>query len=222
MRSWSTIAAWARIRIAPGCRCRHLRQVLADRRHAAAGVDQHRQAVLLGQREHRVEPVVVDGELLGARVQLDAAGAEREAAARLVDRALVEVEPGQRHEQAVGLGGPAEHAVVRRAVRRRAVGLVQREDERAAHVPARACARASSAGRGACRPRRARGACGHRRAKGRAAAGARRRARRGSSSRWASSRADIALDSNGWARSIRISARAAATRRSGPGAAGGR
>ena len=61
-------------------------QGLADRRHATAGVDQNRQAVLGRDLEHGREALVIDTEGLGARVQLDAAGTRTDRALRLGER----------------------------------------------------------------------------------------------------------------------------------------
>ena len=74
------------------------RQVIADRREAAAAVDQDRDVALDGEREDVVEAPVTDRELLGARMELDPAGAEIEAADRLLDRPLLEVEPDERDD----------------------------------------------------------------------------------------------------------------------------
>ena len=63
-------------------------------------------------------------------MELDPAGAEVEAADRLLDRALVEVEPDERDDPVGALGGVRERAVVRGGERRDAVGLVEAERER--------------------------------------------------------------------------------------------
>ena len=62
-------------------------------------------------------------------MELDPTGAGVEAALRLLDRRLVQVESHERHEPAAGLRGPRERAVVRRAERRVTVGLVEAEHE---------------------------------------------------------------------------------------------
>ena len=62
-------------------------EMVADRRQPAAAVDQDRHVALDREREDRVEALVADRELLGAGMELDPAGAEVEAAPRLVDRA---------------------------------------------------------------------------------------------------------------------------------------
>ena len=77
-------------------------QAVGDRRQAAPAVDQDRNAALGRELEDRREPLVVQMELLGARVQLDPARAGVEAARRLFDRILVQVEPDERHEPPVG------------------------------------------------------------------------------------------------------------------------
>ena len=81
--------------------------------------------------EHRREPLVVEQELLRAGVQLDPAGAAVEAAHRLLDRALGQVEPDERDEPAVALLCERERAVVRRPEAGMPVGLVEAEHERA-------------------------------------------------------------------------------------------
>jgi hypothetical protein len=59
-----------------------LERVLAERRDSAPGVTEHGDAALVGEREHGLEVRVVERERLGARVQLDAAGAGVERALR--------------------------------------------------------------------------------------------------------------------------------------------
>ena len=94
-------------------------------------MDQDRDAAVGCELEHRRQPLVVEQELLRARVQLDPAGAEVEAARRLLDRALGQVEPDERNELAAASLGEGERAVVRRAEARMPVGLVEAEHERA-------------------------------------------------------------------------------------------
>ena len=60
--------------------------VLPQGRDAAARVDEHGHGPLVGQRDEAAHRRRVHRELLRARVQLDAAGARVEAAARLGDR----------------------------------------------------------------------------------------------------------------------------------------
>ena len=110
---------------------------VGDRRQAAAAVDEHGDATLRGEREDGLEPRVVRQEALRARVELDAARAEVDAAARLLDRCLVEVEADVRDELVGRRGRVGERAVVRGAERRVAIRLVEAEDERA-HDPVRA------------------------------------------------------------------------------------
>src|SRR4051812_901588 len=115
MRSWSTIAACARIRIAPGCFSatvarwspiggipRPRGRVAAARRPPRAGGDQDGEAVPLREREPGLGGVAVDGDLLRPRVELDAAGAELQAPLRLLHGPLRQVEPRQRHEPVAG------------------------------------------------------------------------------------------------------------------------
>ena len=78
----------------------------------------------------RAEAVVGRVEALGARVELDPAGAGVEAAARLLDRRLVEVEPDKRDQPAGRTLGVRERAVVRGAEAGMAIGLVEAERER--------------------------------------------------------------------------------------------
>ena len=77
-------------------------EVVADRRQPAAAVDQDRDVALDRQCEDVVEPLVTEREALRPGVELDPAGAEVEAAGRLLDRPLVEVEADER-EDPVGL-----------------------------------------------------------------------------------------------------------------------
>ena len=103
-------------------------------RQPAAGMDQHRQAPLVGQCEDRLEQRVVDAERLRTGVQLDAARAAVETAHGLAERILVEAQPHEREQPVGRLGGPLEHAVVGRAVGGLAVGLVERENVCGTHA----------------------------------------------------------------------------------------
>ena len=76
-------------------------EVVGDRRQPSPAVDQDRHASLRRQREDRLESLVVQEELLGPRVQLDPPGAEIEAAGRLLDRLLAQVEPHEGDEHPV-------------------------------------------------------------------------------------------------------------------------
>ena len=105
-------------------------QLDRDRRKAAAAVDEDRHAAVGGEPEDGREPLVVQVELLGARVEFDAARARIEAARGLADRILVQVEPHERNEPSVGARREGERAVVRGAEGRMAVGLVETEHER--------------------------------------------------------------------------------------------
>ncbi len=100
-----------------------------DRRQAAAGVDEDRDAALGREREDGREPLVVEQELLGARMELDPARAEVEAAARLLDRPLVEREPHERDEAAVRARRELERPVVTGLEAGMPVGLVEAEHE---------------------------------------------------------------------------------------------
>ena len=76
-------------------------EVVADRRQAAAAVDQDRDVALDGEREDGVEPLVADRELLRARMELDPAGAEVEARGSASSSGpLVEIEPHERDDPA--------------------------------------------------------------------------------------------------------------------------
>ncbi len=108
-------------------------ELLADRGHAAPGVDQDRDAVLRRHPEDRVEAVVVELEGLGARVQLDAARAGRERALGLGGGVAVEAEPAEGDHAPAGGRAPLEHAVVGDAVVLAAVGIVEREGRRRRH-----------------------------------------------------------------------------------------
>ena len=74
-----------------------------DRRQPAPAVDEDRDAPLRRDREDRREPLVVQLELLRARMQLDSACAEVEAALGLLDRAVGQVEPDERDQPALRL-----------------------------------------------------------------------------------------------------------------------
>ena len=111
-------------------------QLVGDRRQPAAAVDEDRHAALGREREDRRQPLVVQLEALRARVELDPAGAEVEAASRLLERLLGQVEPDERDEAPVRPLRERERAVVRGAEGRVAVGLIQAEHVRAGHAVA--------------------------------------------------------------------------------------
>ena len=77
------------------------------------------------------KPLVVQLELLGTGVELDPARAEVEAACRLLDRLLGQVEPHERDQTSARALGVGERAVVGRAERRVTVDLVHAEHEAA-------------------------------------------------------------------------------------------
>ena len=104
------------------------REVVGDRRQAAAAVDEDRYAPLGRDREHRREALVVEHELLRARVQLDAARAAIEAALGFVDRIFGQVEPDEGDHPPVRARGELERAVVAGAEPGMPVGLVEAED----------------------------------------------------------------------------------------------
>ena len=105
--------------------------MVGDRRQAAPAVDEDGHPTLRREREDRVEPIVVQEEALGARMQLDAARSAVEAAHRLLDRLLGEVETNEGDEETSGARGRGKRAIVRRTEGRVAVGLVEAEAERA-------------------------------------------------------------------------------------------
>ena len=104
-------------------------EVVRDRRQAATAVDEDRNLPLGRQLEHRRQPLVVEEEALGARMELDAAGAEVEAAFGLRDRILSQVEPDERDQPPFGALRVLECAVVRRSEAGMAVRLVHAEHE---------------------------------------------------------------------------------------------
>ena len=163
MRSWSTIAACARIRIAPGWRAATVARCspIGGMPRPAWMSTGRRCSSASAKTGSSRSSSTVNFWARGCSLMPRAPSARQRRASSI--GLCVQVEPGQRHEQAVRLGGPAEHAVVRRAVGRRAVGLVQREDERAAHVPLAHLRERRRQVERACRPRRGRGACARRR-----------------------------------------------------------
>ena len=102
--------------------------VLAQRRDPAPGVDQDRERALVREREQPRHVRVVERELLGARMQLDAAAPWRERPLGLGQRPLARLDPAERHHQAVAGRRRLDHEVVGRRV---AVRLVHRKDEAA-------------------------------------------------------------------------------------------
>ena len=103
-------------------------QVTPQRRDAAAGVHEDGHAGLGREREDRAQRRMVEGEVLGARMQLEPARARSQAALRLGPRVLARVEPREGHQAAGGVAGLGQHAVVGLGV---AARLVHREDDRA-------------------------------------------------------------------------------------------
>src|SRR4051794_8249067 len=106
-------------------------QPVCDRRQAAASVDQDRHPPLGGKLEDRTEPVVRGIELLRTWMELDPARAEVEAACRLLDRLLLQVEPDERDDATLRAGCERERPVVRGPKGRVPVGLVEAEHEAA-------------------------------------------------------------------------------------------
>ena len=101
----------------------------SDRRQTTTGVDEDRHAALGGQGEDGREPFVVEEELLGAGVELDAARAEVEAAAGLLDGAFAEVEAHERDEASLRAGGELQRPVVARSKAGVPIWLVEAEHE---------------------------------------------------------------------------------------------
>ena len=97
--------AWAMISDASGVALDERGEPVRDRGQAAAAVDQDRDAALGREREHGPEPLVGRVEALGARVQLDPARAGVEAARRLLDRRLVQVEADEGDQPALRARG---------------------------------------------------------------------------------------------------------------------
>ena len=104
-------------------------EVLRDGRQPAPAVDEDRDGSLHRELEDRAEALVVEGERLRSRMQLDPACADVESALRLLEGSLAEVEADERHEAALRALGVGEDAVVRDAEGRLAVVLVHAEDE---------------------------------------------------------------------------------------------
>ena len=104
---------------------------VGDRRQAAAAVDQDRDAPLRGEREDGLEPGVVGEEPLRPRVELDPTCPQVQAARRLLDGPLLEVEAYERQQLAGRRRGVGKRPVVRRGEGGPPVGLVEAEGERA-------------------------------------------------------------------------------------------
>ena len=109
-------------------------EILCDRRKAAAAVDEDRHRSLDSEGEHWLKPLVIEGERLRSRMQLDAARAEIEAASCLLERLRREIEADERDELPSRSLGVGERPVVGNGERRLAVVLVEAEHERAAEA----------------------------------------------------------------------------------------
>ena len=79
--------------------------VAAERGDAQPGVHDHRRAALGGGGHDRAHAGVAQIEALGARMQLDAPRAGREAALQFRRRILARVHAAEGHEPALGGGG---------------------------------------------------------------------------------------------------------------------
>ncbi len=99
--------------------------VLPERGDPAAGVDQHRQAALVRERDELADDRLVHPELLRARVQLDPGRAGVERPPRLGDRVVVRADAAEGDEPVRVVGGGADRDVVGGRV---AVRLVHREE----------------------------------------------------------------------------------------------
>src|SRR5215212_3520418 len=75
--------------------------VTAERRDAPPGVHEHRQAIVIGESEHALEPRVGELELLRARVELDAARPRLERPRGLAERIGRRVEAREGDEAAL-------------------------------------------------------------------------------------------------------------------------
>ena len=158
-----------------------------DRRQAAAGVDEDRDASLGRQREDGREPLVVEQELLGARMELDPAGA-RGRGSGAPPRSAPRRARGARTGRAGLPSGPRTRASGRCRRGSRGAGRARRGRRRrparcrswsmdadAAPRSVRPCRRCPC--RGACGRRRSRGRPGGRRAAARPTSAATCRAR---------------------------------------------
>src|SRR5205809_395515 len=81
-------------------------------RDPPSGVGDHRQPALGRQGEHRLEALVVEPELLRARVELDATRAAPKCALRLAQRLVGGIETAEGHQAAARARGLLDHAVV--------------------------------------------------------------------------------------------------------------
>ncbi len=100
-------------------------------RKPRSGVDQHRHLALGGHREDCFDPRMrAHRKRLGARVQLDASRSGVQGPFGLGHRILGRVEPAERNQPPPALGSPIQHPIVRHAVGRLAIGIVQRKGDR--------------------------------------------------------------------------------------------
>ena len=88
-------------------------EILRDRRKPAAAVDEDGHGPLDGEREDRLEPLVAECERLRARMQLDPARSEVEAAPRFLEGLGGEVEPDEWEKRPARALGVGERPVVR-------------------------------------------------------------------------------------------------------------
>ena len=107
-------------------------EILRDRRKPAAAVDEDGHRALDREREDGLESLVAERERLRARMQLDPARSEVEAAPCLLDGLGGEVETDEREQPPARPLGVGERPIVGRGECRLAIGLVEAEHERAA------------------------------------------------------------------------------------------
>ena len=132
--------------------------------HAAAGMDQDRDLRLVGDLPDRLGRRVAEAEGLGTGMKLDPACSERQTALGFPDRLLRRIETAVWVQPAAGLLRPAQDPIVRNAIGRRALRIVERERACSRRRPDLVEERRSvRPGRATGRPRRGRDACERRR-----------------------------------------------------------
>jgi hypothetical protein len=105
--------------------------VQTERGNPPAGVDQHRQRPLVGERDQIPDLRMVERELLGAGMELDPASPGREAPLGLGHGIFMRVHAAEGHQEPPRFLRRLDHLFVRVRV---PVGLVHREHERAASI----------------------------------------------------------------------------------------
>ena len=89
-----------------------IERVRTQRRNPLAGVDDDRQAQLLGERKDLLDGPVAQAKPLGARMQLDARRAPADRTPDFLEAAGVRIDPTERDELAFRLLGRREDAVI--------------------------------------------------------------------------------------------------------------